>query len=164
MDVENKLKINPELLGTKFIMINPELIAGASPTIPKGFPKSLIPNNLCQNEMAYLVKMMINKSFNNVDCESEQSMYFNCKQRRDSLLFKRIKEWEIQTIDELTDFERKIYLSSLDERKKNLLDTYEKTSILPKNKGFRQRLAVDIKQIEWRVNYINQAITNTYSV
>ena len=164
MDVESKLKANPDLLGTKFIMINPEAISEMSPTIPKGFPKTLIPNNICQNEMADLASCLIDYEYNNLQCEDQQGKYYVCKTKRDSLIFKRIKEWEIQNIDELGDFERKIYISALDDKKKLFLNTYEAIPILPKNKSVRLRVANDIKQLEWRMDYINNAINNVYNV
>jgi len=163
-DVEEKLKNSPELLGTKFIMINPEKINEPSPTIPKGFPQALIPKDLCQIQMAKLVQALIDNKYNNVKCEQQQSDYYVCKQRRDSLIFKRIKEWEIQTIDEISDLERKIYISSLEENKIFYLNIYEKIAVIPKNKAFRGRVANDIKQLDWRLNYINNAIKSVFDV
>ena len=164
MDVEEKLKANPELLGTKFIMINPEAISEMSPTIPKGFPKSLIPLNLCQDQMAQLAKCLIDYEYDNLKCEDQQSKYYVCKTKRDSLIFKRIKEWEVQSIDELNDFEKNIYLRALNDKKTLFLNTYEVIPVLPKNKSIRLRVTNDIKQLEWRIDYINNAINNVYKV
>lgn len=158
-----EIKFDPNSLAGKF-MINPDIFNEMSPSIPAGFPKSLIPVEKCENEMGHLLDCMIENKFDNVECQSFQKAYYNCKTWRDSLIFKRIKEWEYELVDFMDFKEKNVYIESMNNRKKTLIDKYEKLPVIPKTRGQRLRISSDIEQIDWRMKYCNLLLNNTFKV
>jgi len=162
-DDAGEIKFDPNSLAGQF-MINPDILNKSSPTIPPGFPKNLIPLEKCQNEMARLLDCMIENKFDNVECNVPQKLYYACKNWRDSLIFKRIKEWEIELFDVMNENERKVYIESMNNNKKSMIEKYEKLPVIPKTRGQRLRISSDIEQIDWRIKYCNDLLNNTYKV
>ena len=158
-----EIKFDPNSLSGQF-MINPDVFNEISPSIPIGFPKSMIPVEKCLNEMGYLLDCMIENKFDNVECQSFQKSYYNCKIWRDSLIFKRIKEWETDLVDTMDNNEKNVYLESMNNRKKILIEKYEKLPVIPKTRGHRLRISSDIEQIDWRIKYCKLLINDTYIV
>lgn len=164
-DSVDDIKFDSDLLATKFL-INPEVFNEMSPTIPSGFPINLLPNEKCENEMTQLLDCMFDNKFDNVECQMYQKNYYSCKKWRDSLIFKRIKDWEIELFEFMSSNEKKIYLESMEQKKNGLIDKYEKLPVLPKTRGHRLRIASDIEQIDWRIKYCNNLsnIKNTIRI
>jgi hypothetical protein len=162
-DDVSEIKFDPNTLAGQFL-INPDILNKASPTIPSGFPKNLIPLEKCQIEMGRLLDCMIEHKFDNVECNGMQKSYYICKNWRDSLIFKRIKEWETEMFDFMSENEKNVYLQSMMIKKKTMIDKYEKLPVIPKTRGQRIRISSDIEQIDWRIKYCNDLLNNTYRV
>jgi hypothetical protein len=57
-----------------------------------------------------------------------------------------------------------VYLQSMMNKKKTMIDKYEKLPVIPKTRGQRIRISSDIEQIDWRIKYCNDLLNNTYRV
>jgi len=67
-----------------------------SPSIPLGFPRDRLPQELCKNS---LVQMMICLQHQQENlCGYENKQYYICKKERDSIIFQKIKHWETHDV------------------------------------------------------------------
>jgi hypothetical protein len=150
--VQKKLTADPNSLSTT-MLINPEVIGEMSPTIPKIFPKSMLPKELCEKRMQLLITCMVDWEFDNVKCEEEQFAYYQCKKWRDSLIFKRINEWEIDYFTKLNNEEQDCHLNDLKIEKIEQINHYDTAKDLDRFK--RKRISYDIEQLNWRISYLD---------
>lgn len=148
-----KLLEDPNSLSTT-MLINPEILGEMSPTLPKKFPKELIPKEICEGQLNKLTSCLVDNEFNNVDCEDFQFKFYECKKWRDALLFKRIKEWELKEYDRLNEEDKLYYVNELKIKKIEFINEYEKIEVTPRNRGKRIRYSSDIEQIDWRIKYL----------
>ena len=80
-----------------------------------------------------------------------------CKRERDALLFSRIQTFETEQYNTLKDEQSKtFYLEKLKIKKKELAKVFEKTPASVGNKHKRWRMAADIEQLQWRIDYLNK--------
>jgi hypothetical protein len=145
---------------TSSIMINPEAIGEMSPTLPSEFPKNLIPLEICEQQLLKLSACLIDAKFDNVACESNQLAFYECKKWRDSLLFKRIKEWEESYVNSLGEdlILRNLYVDNLRTKKQELINLYEKIDTVSKNRAKRKKVEYDIIQLDWRIKYLKESL------
>jgi hypothetical protein len=162
-EVTNKVLNDPNSL-TSTLLINPEVFNEFSPTIPNKFPKELIPKEICENQMKSLLTCLIDNKFDNVNCEQFQFKYFECKKWRDSLIFKRINEWEINEYDVMDEKQKVEHLDILKIKKLEFINLYDETEVIPKNRHRRIRISSDIEQLAWRINYLEKFLNNKLSV
>jgi hypothetical protein len=155
--VQEKLIKDPNSLSTT-MLINPEVIGEMSPTLPYEFPKELIPKEICELQLKNLLSCLLDNDFDNVRCEDMQYTYYECKKWRDSLLFKRIKEWEMDFFNKKDENEKNTHLANLKVKKLELIDTFEKIEVTPSNRGRRSRVSYDIEQINWRILYLENTV------
>jgi hypothetical protein len=146
------IRFDSNLLATK-VLLNPDVFNKPSPTIPPGFPKEKIPIEKCQQEIGQLVNCLMKSQFDNIKCQHLQKKFNSCKLWRDSLLFNRIKDWETELFTIMSEKEKDLYVESLKNKKKSLIDMYEALPVIPKTRGQRIRISSDIEQIEWRIKY-----------
>ncbi len=151
--VVQKLLEDPNSLSST-MMINPENLNEYSPTLPAGFPKKLIPKEICENQMKSLLSCMLDLNFDNVECEEQQFKYYECKKWRDSLIFKRIKEWESSEFEKLDKRAKIDHLDLLKVKKIEYINKYENVENIPKNRHKKIRVSSDIEQINWRIKYL----------
>jgi len=161
--IQRKLNQDPNSLSTT-LLINPEVLSEISPTLPKGFPKELIPKEKCENHLDHLLSCLIDNKFDNVKCEEKQFSFFECKKWRDSLMINRIKRWEIENFDKMLDDEKNFYVDSLKIKKMEYLDMYDKVEVIPANRGKRVRISSDIEQLNWRLGYLEEVEKRTHKV
>jgi hypothetical protein len=161
--VQMKLMSDPNSLTTT-MLVNPEVLNDASPSLPLQFPKELIPKELCEKQLNLLLSCLLDNEFNNVECEDFQFKFFECKKWRDSLLFKRIEQWEVSNFDKMNENEKNMYLGSIKMKKFEFIDKYEKVEVVPKNRGKRIRITSDIEQLNWRIKYLENNFNTTYYV
>jgi hypothetical protein len=151
--LQDKLRADPNSLSTT-MLINPEAIGEMSPTLPKEFPKELIPKEICERQMKTLLSCLIDNEFDNVKCEELQFEYYECKKWRDTLIFKRINEWEVDNYKKMKDNERVSHLDNLKVKKLEFIDKYEKLEVTSSNRNKRNKISYDIEQLNWRINYL----------
>jgi hypothetical protein len=163
LSAEEKLKLDLQT-GQQSLLINPELIGEISPTLPENFPKDLIPKEICEKQLNKLLSCLLFWSLDNVKCEGHQMQFYQCKKWRDTLLFKRIKEWEENSYSSMPDYEQSIYLDNLKLKKLDLINKYDEVLIIPQNRGKRQRISYDIDQLDWRIKYLNEIKKSSYYV
>lgn len=165
--LENKIVLklinDPNSLSTT-LLINPEVLNEASPTIPVGFPKSLIPKEICEVQMKHLLSCMLENKMDNVECEDFQFKFYECKKWRDALIFKRIKDWEINTFDKMNEKEKTEHIDSLKIKKIEFINHYDSIEVTPKNRNKKFRVSSDIEQVNWRLKYLEDVYNNTFSI
>jgi hypothetical protein len=155
--IQEKLMADPNSLSTT-MLINPEAIGEMSPSLPKEFPKELIPKEICEKQMKTLVSCLLDNNFDNVKCEDLQFEYYECKKWRDALIFKRINEWEIDYAKKMQDDQRTSHIDTLKVKKLEFIDSYEKLEVTAGNRIKRNRISYDIEQLSWRINYLEKNI------
>jgi hypothetical protein len=155
--IQKKLITDVSSLSTT-MLINPEVIGEMSPTIPKKFPKSMLPKELCEKRMQLLITCLVDWDFDNVKCEEEQFTYYECKKWRDSLIFKRINEWEIDYFSKLNNEEQLTHLNDLKVEKIQQINDYDNAKDLDRFK--RKRISYDIEQLSWRISYLDDLKKN----
>ena len=64
-----------------------------SPTIPKAFPKELLPSEKCQSALVLMINCLSFSTPNK--CGPYNKGYYECKRERDAQLFTAIQKWEI---------------------------------------------------------------------
>jgi hypothetical protein len=153
--IEQKIKADLTSSNT-FIFINPEPLNEISPTIPDKFPKDLIPKEFCEKQLKDVLCCMIERKFDNAQCEDFQGELYKCKKWRDNLLISRIKDWETNYYEKLPHVEKEFYLQALQIKRENFLKIYDDTPVLAKNKGKRVRISSDIQQVNWRIRYLEE--------
>lgn len=149
--LQDKLRADPNSLSTT-MLINPEAIGEMSPTLPKEFPKELIPKELCEKQIKTLLSCLLDNEFDNVKCEEKQFEYYECKKWRDSLLFKRINEWELEHFKKMKDDEKISHIDNLKIKKLEFIDKYETLEVVSSNRNKRNKISYDIEQLNWRIN------------
>lgn len=149
--------LSSNLITDTSILINPEAIQEMSPTIPEGFHTELIPADKCEKQIAKLAICLIEEKFDNVACENMQYEYYQCKKWRDGLLFKRIKDWEVEKFNKMDDKNKKIHVAMLKAKKLEYIKNYEAIETMPSNRAKRIRFTSDIEQLQWRINYLNES-------
>ena len=157
-DAKSKMRLDPNLLQT-VVFMNPEPLNEISPTLPELFPEELIPSEICEKDMLNLIECLVRLDFDNVKCEEVQFEYYQCKRWRDSLLFKRIKEWEVSYLLNNTGI-LPGYVNNLKTQRIQLINEYENVPNISKNTGKRIRYNSDIQQLDWRLNYIKETTSN----
>ena len=110
--ITEKLEEDPNSLSTT-MLINPEVIGEMSPSLPHEFPKNLIPLEICEKQMKSLLSCLIDNDFDNVRCEDFQFSYYECKKWRDTLIFKRIREWEVDYYSKFNTSQKNLHLDQL---------------------------------------------------
>lgn len=133
-------------------IINPNPLNEISPNLPKLFPKELIPVEKCENSILSLIYCLKNKDYDNTKCKESQTNFYKCKQQRDSILFHKIKIWEVDHFKTLNSDEKESYVKELKDKKENLIVLYEDKN---NNSLKRTKIDNDIIQLTWRLNYIH---------
>lgn len=142
-----------------------------SPTIPYDFPKDRLPSDMCQNVLTKMLVCVMNSQANR--CGPENKAYYQCKRERDAQLFTSIKEWEVEHFAKhqfLKDSKAKVvksdadgphsdqqrsYLQNLEDQRVALIQRFESTPQSIANKHLRWRIAADIEQLKWRIDYLS---------
>lgn len=73
-----------------------ELNKEHSPSIPPGFPRDLIPQELCKHALTEMMLCLVNNQQNL--CGYQNKMYYICKKERDAIIFSRIQSWEVNDV------------------------------------------------------------------
>ena len=73
-----------------------ELNKEHSPTLPKEFPKALIPKDMCQFALNRQLLCLLGSQANK--CGEQNKLFYQCKRERDSQMFKSIQTWEQEHI------------------------------------------------------------------
>ena len=69
-----------------------ELNKEHSPSVPMGFPKELLPRDMCQLALTKMIHCTVTSQANK--CGEFNKLYYQCKRERDAQLFQTIKTWE----------------------------------------------------------------------
>ena len=125
-----------------------------SPSIPSGFPRDRLPQELCKNALNIMMMCLSTKQQNL--CGYENKQYYMCRRERDALIFSQIKDWELETLKANKD--PKGYVAELEAERKDLAGRFEKTSASIGNKHKRWRMAADIEQLKWRIDYLRESL------
>lgn len=125
-----------------------------SPSIPDGFPRELMPAELCKNALAHMMLCLVNNQQNL--CGYENKQYYMCKKERDATLFTRIRDWETAQFNALDKLGRESKIGELESQRKEVSRTFEKTPSSIGNKHRRWRMAADIEQLKWRIDYLKE--------
>ncbi|KRX07337.1 hypothetical protein PPERSA_06952 [Pseudocohnilembus persalinus] len=131
------------------------LIEEYSPSLPKGFPKSNLPQNLCEPEFLKLLKCTKYVAERDA-CQLEYTSFLTCKKERDLTIFSSIKDWEQGHFKNLSDKNKNFYVMGLGRKLDRLEEDYEKipTSYTYQIKAWTFK--ADIEQLKWRINYLNK--------
>ena len=125
-----------------------------SPSIPHDFPKDLLPKELCKGALTEMLHCVSGRQQNL--CGYENKQYYMCRRERDAAIFSKIKEWEVTEVKSKPD--PKAYISELEAQRSELAVRFDKTSASIGNKHKRWRMAADIEQLKWRIDYLKEAI------
>jgi hypothetical protein len=98
-----------------------------SPSIPLGFPRDLIPQELCKHALTEMMLCLVNNQQNL--CGYQNKMYYICKKERDAILFSRIQTWEVNDVFKtIKEAEKKSeYIEGLEKERLGLASRFEKT-------------------------------------
>jgi hypothetical protein len=88
-------------------------------------------------------------------CGYENKQYYICKRERDAIIFNQIKMWETQDVYP-TQPDKQKYIASLETERKEIATKFEKTPTSIGNKHKRWRMAADLEQLKWRIDYLRE--------
>lgn len=130
-----------------------------SPTIPKAFPKELLPKDMCQHSLSRMLQCLMGSQANK--CGEVNKLYYMCKRERDAQLFTSIKDWEVGHVKAMgpADAEhgsKADYIASLEQQRLEFINTFESLPQSIANKHRRWRIAADIEQLKWRIDNLNE--------
>jgi hypothetical protein len=100
-----------------------ELNKEHSPSIPPGFPRSLLPKELCKAAATEMLWCHSRKQQNL--CGYENKYFYICKRERDAILFTRIQEWETEEVRKLGEQERVRRVEELEAKRAGLSEKFE---------------------------------------
>ena len=84
-----------------------------SPSIPPGFPRDRLPQELCKNALVEMMVCLQHQQENLSGYENKQ--YYICRKERDAIMFQRIKQWETEDVFAAKEVpEKQKYLSNLE--------------------------------------------------
>ena len=69
-------------------------------------------------------------------------------------MFASIEQWETEHVSKM-ESGKEAYIQNLEDKRVNLVQRFEMTPQSIANKHKRWRIAADIEQLKWRVNYLN---------
>ena len=121
------------------------------PTLPKGFPKELIPREKCQEVLTTLLLCSMNSSSNL--CAVENKNYYMCRRERDANLFGAIERWELAQYGKQKN--KAAYRQELQDQKAKLEEQIEKMPQVIATRHKRWRYQADAEQLGWRLGYLN---------
>lgn len=141
-----------------------ELNKEHSPSVPKSFPKSRLPKDMCQNSLAKMVHCLTESQPNL--CGELNKMYYTCRRERDAQIYSSIKDWEVNHFNselgsgqQYQQDHQRAYLDDIKAQREQLVQLFEKTPSSIANKHKRWRMAADIEQLQWRHDYLLQSVT-----
>lgn len=130
-----------------------ELNKEHSPSIPLGFPKERLPKELCKNALVEMLVCLQHQQENL--CGYENKQYYICKRERDAIIFNQIRQWETQDVLPSQPDKQK-YIAGLESERKEIATKFEKTPTSIGNKHKRWRMAADLEQLKWRIDYLKE--------
>ncbi|CDW78419.1 UNKNOWN [Stylonychia lemnae] len=146
-----------------------ELNKEHSPSLPMNFPKERLPCKIYKITLTIMIAELCEEAlikmslcvFQNQSnlCGQENRVYYNCRKERDAQIFTRIKEWEIEEIQKIPEFDkRQSYYDELEIKRAQIAKQFERTPSSMPNKNKRWRMAADIEQLQWRMENIKSFI------
>ncbi|CAI2383545.1 unnamed protein product [Moneuplotes crassus] len=125
------------------------------PKIPYDFPKERLPLNLCEIELADILKC-VNYTGYTIQCSHYMTKYYLCKKKRDTAIFGEIQEWETEKYSKLGLQERRDYIQTIKDENDELNKKLKTAVKENQDENLQWRLSSDLKQNKWRVEYLSE--------
>jgi hypothetical protein len=91
-------------------------------------------------------------------CGYENKQFYMCKRERDAAVFARIREWDLARVAGMAGPEAVKEVETLEMERKEVAERFGKTAASIGNKHRRWRMAADIEQLKWRIDYLKESM------